>query len=339
MWTKGEGSIFQSKLGLTVMRYFGMAFLTGFVSGGASSIVLSFFISDNGISQATVRIISYLVTISVMTLVFLKLFHKKIRYIHTLEHGIEIMEGGGLEYPIPVEGDDELTSLAIQLNAMRRALQKQISEREAAIQENYEMVTAISHDIRTPLTSVICYLDLIKDHKVTTAEQAGAYINIALEKAYQIKDLTGDLFSHSVAENEEVHFHYQLLNGNELLSQVLSESVFLLEEKGFSVQVKDSIQEAFAINVDIHQFRRVFDNLCSNALKYADPNDPICFDVMLDEDSLRVIQTNQIKKKNDSESFGIGLKTCEKIADRHQGTFKAWIEKNEFVAILTLTLY
>lgn len=339
MLTKGEEGIFQSKLGLTVMRYFGIAFLIGFLSGTLTALVMSPFISDTGISQSTVRILSYMVTISVMSLVFLKLFHKKIRYIHALEHGIEIIEGGGLEYPIPIEGNDELTSLAIQLNDMRRTLQKQINEREAAIQENYEMVTAISHDIRTPLTSVICYLDLIKDHKVETADQEVAYISNALEKAYQIKDLTGDLFSHSVAENQEVQFRYELINGNELLSQVLSESVFLLEEKGFKVQIKDSVQEAFDINVDIHQFRRVFDNLCSNALKYADLDHPICFDVMLDQGTLRLIQTNQIKKKSDTESFGIGLKTCEKIAERHEGSFRGWVEKEEFVAILTLPLY
>lgn len=339
MLTKQEESIFRSKLGLTIMKYFGISFVIALASGVATTLLLNCFIRENGISGETVELLSYMVTIAVLFVVFLKLFHKKIRYIHTLEHGIEIIEGGGLEYPIPVEGDDELTALAIQLNDMRRTLQKQINERETAIRENHEMVTAISHDIRTPLTSVICYLDLIRDGKVKSPEEEAVYINNALEKACQIKNLTTALFSHSVAENEEVMFHYELIDGNELLAQVLSESVFLLEEKGPTVQVKDSIAEGFAINVDIQQFRRVFDNLCSNALKYADPRRPISFDVMLEPDTLRIIQTNQVRKNSGGESFGIGLKTCEKIAERHEGTFKSWIEKGEFVAIWTLPLY
>ena len=60
---------------------------------------------------------------------------------------------------------------------------------------------------------------------------------------------------------------------------------------------------------------------------------------MLEPDTLRIIQTNQVRKNSGGESFGIGLKTCEKIAARHEGTFKSWIEKGEFVAIWTLPLY
>lgn len=99
MLTKQEESIFRSKLGLTVMKYFGVSFVIALASGVVTTLLLTCFIRENGISEETVELLSYMVTIAVLFVVFLKLFHKKIRYIHTLEHGIEIIEGGRAGIP------------------------------------------------------------------------------------------------------------------------------------------------------------------------------------------------------------------------------------------------
>lgn len=90
-------------------------------------------------------------------------------------------------------GSDELSSLALSINDMSAAVKQSLDAQNELKKQNYDIVTSISHDIRTPLTSVICYLDMLADGKVQNAEKAAGYLKSARQKAYQIKDLTDNL--------------------------------------------------------------------------------------------------------------------------------------------------
>ena len=130
----------------------------------------------------------------IFILVFILLLHHKIRYIKIIEKGLKIIETGSLEYQIPVRGKDELASLAVSINNMSQALYERLEAEESLKQEKSQIVTSLSHDIRTPLTSVICYLDLISDKRYDSPQKMEDYLHKARDKAYQMKEMA-DNFS------------------------------------------------------------------------------------------------------------------------------------------------
>ncbi|MBC8542036.1 sensor histidine kinase [Bianquea renquensis] len=257
----------------------------------------------------------------IFILVFILLLHHKIRYIKIIEKGLKIIETGSLEYQIPVRGKDELASLAVSINNMSQALYERLEAEESLKQEKSQIVTSLSHDIRTPLTSVICYLDLISDKRYDSPQKMEDYLHKARDKAYQMKEMADNLFEHTLASNEAIPFQYETVDGNELVGQLVSEYIYLLEDQHFTVDFQDSIETAFKLKADIHQLRRVFDNLCSNAVKYAATETPIRLKIYVQNQMLHIIQSNAIRKTAIvRDSSGIGVKTCQIIARRHEGS-------------------
>lgn len=263
---------------------------------------------------------------------FLLLFSKKIKYIKKIEQGIKIAESGSLEYRIPVKGNDELSSLAKSINEMSGVITDQLLLESEMRQKNKDMVTSISHDIRTPLTSVICYLDLIADGKYSDKEQLDKYIENARLNAYQIKKLSENLFIHFVTSPEDIDYEIKRINANEFIFQLILDTTFELEENNFEVKVKNELHKQIHIDVDITQFRRIFTNICSNIIKYADKDAPIEFLASMTKNFLLIKQANQVSNSKDqSESFGIGIKNCKEIVKNHNGFLNIFNGEKDFL--------
>ncbi|WP_304340842.1 HAMP domain-containing sensor histidine kinase [Metaclostridioides mangenotii] len=263
---------------------------------------------------------------------FLLLFSKKIKYIKKIEQGIKIAESGSLEYRIPVKGNDELSSLAKSINEMSGVITDQLLLESEMRQKNKDMVTSISHDIRTPLTSVICYLDLIADGKYSDKEQLDKYIENARLNAYQIKKLSENLFIHFVTSPEDIDYEIKRINANEFIFQLILDTTFELEENNFEVKVKNELHKQIHIDVDITQFRRIFTNICSNIIKYADKDAPIEFLASMTKNFLLIKQANQVSNSKDqSESFGIGIKNCKEIVKNHNGFLNVFNGEKDFL--------
>ncbi|WP_242825866.1 sensor histidine kinase [Metaclostridioides mangenotii] len=194
------------------------------------------------------------------------------------------------------------------------------------------MVTSISHDIRTPLTSVICYLDLIADGKYSDKEQLDKYIENARLNAYQIKKLSENLFIHFVTSPEDIDYEIKRINANEFIFQLILDTTFELEENNFEVKVKNELHKQIHIDVDITQFRRIFTNICSNIIKYADKDAPIEFLASMTKNFLLIKQANQVSNlKDQSESFGIGIKNCKEIVKNHNGFLNVFNGEKDFL--------
>ncbi|MGV8905163.1 MAG: sensor histidine kinase [Acetobacterium sp.] len=289
-------------------------------------LFINLFIKPRFVMNEIWSIIIYSVLPSILMLVLLmSLLGQKIRYINEIQKGIQIIEGGSMDYTIPIRGQDELSALAKSINEMRRALNAEIKSQEKAKRENQQLITAVSHDIRTPLTSIVCYLELIQDGRVKDPVKEKAYLNTALEKAYQIKGLITSLFEHALADNGDVPFHFETYNGNLLISQIIEEMTFSLKEGGFELVLENCLDQDFSLTVDLKQIRRIFDNLVSNILKYADPKQPVDLGLILNKKECCIIQRNktvtdfQISGNTSVDSNGIGLATCKRIIVRHLG--------------------
>lgn len=120
---------------------------------------------------------------------------RRIAYISQLDEEIQIFGGGDLSVPVTVKkGRDELTSLAFNLEEMRKAMTEKLSVEEDIRKQKEELVTSISHDLRTPLTALIGYLEIIKSKKYKSEDQKEEYLDKILDKAFQMKQLSNYLF-------------------------------------------------------------------------------------------------------------------------------------------------
>lgn len=264
-------------------------------------------------------------------IIFLALFSRKLKYISEIEKGIDIIKNGSLEYRLEVKGNDELASLAENVNEMSETLLKQVGFEEKVKCQNDSVVAMLSHDIRTPLTSVICYLDLIADCKYDSKEKLQLYVKNARTRAYQIRNLTENLFAHSVEIKHETVKDLKTINAYEFLSQFFFENKYILNDEGFDVNISIDVDRNYSILVDILEIRRVIDNINSNICKYADKKEAVSFTAVVEDNYIKISQTNHILKDTKTvESYGIGLNSCKNIIKNYNGRLEVTQENNIF---------
>ena len=241
---------------------------------------------------------------------------------------------GDLEAPITVQGEDELAMLASEMDSMRNAVIERMGNERRAWEANSELITAISHDIRTPMTALIGYLGLLNEGNFGDAEKEKQFIASAYDKAMELKDLTDELFKYFlVFGRAELEMNREDYDGRLLLEQLLGEAEFDLVDAGFTVQCIEFEGE----RTDPLYIKRVVDNLISNAKKYADREQTLLILSELRGGQLSVSMSNAIAKGGPQvESTKIGLRTCEKIMTAMGGSFSTHSENNRFTAEFVL---
>ncbi|MBP1903797.1 signal transduction histidine kinase [Paenibacillus turicensis] len=271
---------------------------------------------------------------------FLFMINKKTSYIGVLEREIKILEGGNLDYSITVSGNDELSSLAQSINEMRQSFRDRLGSEENIRQANRELITTISHDLRTPLTILLGYMDIIQLNKYKTQEDLLQYIHNSREKAYQIKALTDKLFEYfTVASNsEEEEIEFETYEACALMDQLIEEQLFVLSNMDFDFEMDTKPEEGW-LEVNLVSIRRVFDNIFSNIQKYANPSQPIKISYYMEQSMFHLLVQNAVKKvdkKNDSNE--IGLVSCQKMIQQLNGTLNVVNDEELFTLHITLPI-
>lgn len=245
--------------------------------------------------------------------------------------------GGDLEHPITLKGEDELSMLAREMDNMRRSVIERMGNERRAWEANSELITAISHDIRTPMTSLLGYLSLLDRQGFSQPEQAAQFAASAYDKAMELKDLTDELFRYFlVFGRAQPELAMEELEATLLLQQLLGEAEFDLADAGFSVSRIDLDREC-RVRADPMHLKRVLDNLVSNIKKYADPAQPVMVLSEREGDRLSVCLSNHIgPAKARVESTRIGLRTCEKIMAAMGGSFSITRDEEHFAAQFSL---
>ncbi len=261
--------------------------------------------------------------------------NKKIGYIGQLEKEIKILECGDLNYNISIKSNDELSSLAQSIDDMRKSfIEKLESENEARL-ANSELITALSHDLRTPLTALVGYLDIIEYKKYKTNEAFNQYIHNSREKAYQIKYLSDKLFEYFTVFNTSDDLKLEIFNGNELFEQLIQEQILTLGNNGFTFNV-DSCDRLFFVELNLISIRRVFDNIFSNISKYADTSKEVNIKYYIENEKIVITVENKIDTLKRVDSTSIGLKNCKKIIALHKGEFHTLKTDDTFLVKLIL---
>ena len=247
------------------------------------------------------------------------------------------VSSGDLWNSIEAEGSDEIARLAESMDEMRRSVIQRMGTETRAWQANSELITAISHDIRTPMTSLIGYLALLNDGGFEDEERARQFASSAYGKAMELKDLTDQLFRYFLVYGKaELELELESFDASLLLGQLAGEAEFELGDMGFKMQHIEFEGEA-KVQADPKYLKRVFDNIVSNVKKYADPEQPVVFVSELKDGILSLCVSNFISRSMDKvESTKIGIRTCEKIMQAMGGSFTVTTDSDHFAAELRL---
>lgn len=248
-----------------------------------------------------------------------------------------VSAAGALNQTIPVTGTDELARLAQNVNTMRETIVERTRNEQTALQANSDLITAMSHDIRNPLTSLIGYLDLLEMQQAQLPEDLRRYVLASRDKAYQLKDLTGEMFRYFlVFSRGEQETHPEPYDAQILCAQLLGECAEELRSCGFDVNLL-LLGTPCTVTTDAQMLKRVTDNLLSNIEKYADPAARLTILAEREGERLHVCFANRARRELARvESNHIGLRTCESILKLLGGEFITHRDGDDFTAEFTL---
>lgn len=271
-----------------------------------------------------VIVLSVLVAVAVFSVCFITIVHRKLRYITRLKGELDILAGGDLGHKVAVKGRDELSDLAAGIDQMRRSILAHQRAEEKMRSTNSQLVTAMSHDLRTPLTSLLAYLELLDRGKYDSEDQRRHFVAKSLEKALRIKSMADKLFEYFLVYSSEwEQADLEVLEADELFRQIWREYVFSLKSQGFQVRADfGALDSRVEVNVDL--LHRAFDNLYANILKYADAASPVEVAYRRQDHQVVLTIANTVSPARDTiESTNIGLNTCRRIFQYHGGLFQA----------------
>lgn len=244
---------------------------------------------------------------------------RKIRYVNELGRDIEILEGGNLDYEVQVKGKDELTELARGLNAMKISFHNQIKEVENLTKTNQVMITEISHDLRTPLTSVLLYAEILKSGKYEDEESKLKYLDKMIKKIHHIKELSDGMLAYYAHVVEERYVPAQFCSVYSAIYDELFDMFQYLEEHG--LKIKASLQwQPGQIYIYEKYLVRIFDNISSNILKYADRQAPVkIWDEYGVDEMCITFENTCIKDRKSKDSYSIGIRNVKTMLKEIDG--------------------
>jgi len=253
---------------------------------------------------------------------------------------VTVIAKGATDHSIVAEGNDEISALAINVESMRSSIIENYKREKAATEANNALITSMSHDIRTPLTILLGYIDVMSQHAEGDELMQG-YIKAAENTAMRLKKLSDDMFGYFlVFGNKEMKLSVEDYDAETLIDQMLSEHILLMKENGYELDLGEiEVEELFgkSVRTDAGALVRIFDNAFSNLYKYADRAQPVKIIVSADACQIKIEISNKIRRDGERvESNGIGLKTCQKLAEIIGAGFETGADGDNYIVKLTL---
>lgn len=313
-----------------------------------SRLILLFTGVDPGSNTVSseAAIVIMILAVVLFAFIFWILERRSINYIKELSKGIERIADGDLNTKIEIRGDDEFSQMAESINHMQEDLKELLRLEREAEQQKTDLITNIAHDLRTPLTSIIGYLELLsgKGYSILKDDQRKKYIAIAYTKSKRLEKLIGDLFDFTKLTYGKITMKVGYVDVVKLLEQLLEESYPAFKDKGLKYEFHSNVNSC-EITADGGLLARLFDNLIGNAIKYGADGKKVI--VKVNEDAkagtveIQVINFGFVIEDKDlpyifdkfyradkarnteTGGTGLGLAIAKNITQMHGGTITA----------------
>jgi len=224
------------------------------------------------------NIFSLVVAMILLAAIIISYFSRLIARIKRLEADVTIVSRGNMNHKIHARGYDEISRLSENVDNMRNSILENLRREREARDANTELITAMSHDIRTPLTVLLGYLEIMKS-ETGDSQLLGEYVAASERTAMRLKQLSDDMFKYSLAFGDAAQgITLEEYDAAMLLDQMIAEHILLLRESGYNPTVEykgDGVPEGATVMTDAQNLMRIVDNVFSNLHKYADKDEPI----------------------------------------------------------------
>ena len=310
------------------------AYPVSFVDG---TLLVTIVDGREGFLNNLVLVIAILLALLTLTAVMLIYFGYLTKRIRALAFTVQKVEAGEIDRLIEDSGRDEIGKLASDVNSMRNSVIENMSKEREAWEANAGLITAMSHDIRTPLTVMLGYLELMELQNTDSANDE--YLEACRQNALKLKKLSDDMFSYFlVFGRRDVSLDSHEVDAGSIINHMLEEHCVLLTETGYNINCSFEADNA-KVKIDTVYFNRVVDNVFSNVGKYADPKKTVDVHTYVESDELVVSISNYIAEDTSgAESNRIGMKTCIKIMEQFGGSFKTYRQDDTFNSEIKLPL-
>ena len=191
---------------------------------------------------------------------------KKVKSFKAIQEGVDKIKDGDLHHRIEVGGKGEFSKLASNINSISEGLEKAVESELKSERLKTELITNVSHDIRTPLTSIITYVDLLKNER--DPEKIDEYVEVLDQKSQRLKVLTDDLFDAAKASSGNMPVHLEKIDIVSLMTQGLGEVNDKIEASELEFKIRQPEDKVY-IKADGKLLWRSIENLLSNIFKYA----------------------------------------------------------------------
>lgn len=292
---------------------------------------------------------AFIITILYIILLIRYLF-KKADYLNEILKATEEITFGNLDYIIKENKGGVLGKIAHNINNMKEGYKKSLEEQIKSERLKTELITNVSHDLKTPLTSIINYIDLLKK-KDLSKDEINGYISVLDRKSKRLKALIEDLFEASKMSSGAVELNIQKIDITALLKQSIAEFEEKIKKSSLKLKFKYDNNKIYA-NLDGKKTWRVFENLINNIIKYSEPNTRVYID-LIETDTKIIITMKNISryeidftsdeiferfkrgdKARNTEGSGLGLAIAKSIIELQGGNLNINIDGDLFKVII-----
>lgn len=276
---------------------------------------------------------------------------KKLWYLSYIMDGTQRIKNGDIHHKLKLIGEDNFTTLADNINNIRDGLDKAIDNQLKSERMKSELITNVSHDLKTPLTSIINYVELIKKEENISPGYLKDYVNVLDSKSKRLKILIEDLFEASKASSGNIELNMEKIDLTQLLRQSIGEMEEKLSEASLDLKINMPEEKTY-VRADGRRLYRVLENLLINISKYSLPNTRVYIDIIEEDNKVKLTMKNissyelnfdpeeimeRFKRADDSrntEGSGLGLAIARDLVNLQGGTFSIDIDGDLFKSIV-----
>ena len=283
------------------------------------------------------------------------IIYNKVTHFHKIQEGLQVAKNGDYDYKIRLEGNGEFRRLSEDINEITSGLKSAVQNEVRSEKLKTELITNVSHDIKTPLTSIISYVDLLKREGLDS-NNAPKYLDVLERKSNRLKNLTEDLFEAAKATSGSIQPKFERVHINSLIEQLLGELDEKINESQLIFKVTASNEKIYAM-ADGRLLSRVMENLLSNIFKYTLKGSRVYIEISEEGDSVYVsfknisayelnIPVNELMERfkrgdesRSSEGSGLGLAIAGSLMEVQGGSLELSIDGDLFKAEIRLNIF